>query len=146
MVYFNYVGQLENIDKKQIRLTKNLLIELISSECIIDYGLITNFHFGYITNNKNDFKIYSIKYTMFENIKTNKKQKAKKLKSEKDSKNEQSKKLVLKGKNVLLNIFRNKFEADDFINYNKLNNAFNFFLINSYYKYSRQIALENNVS
>ncbi len=83
---------------------------------------------------------------MFENIKTNKKQKAKKLKSEKDSKNEQSKKLVLKGKNVLLNIFENNFEADDCLNFNKLNNAFNFFLINSYYKYSRQIALENNVS
>ena len=144
--YNNYVGQSENSNNKRIKLTKNLLIELISTECIGDYGLITNFHFGYITNNKNDFKKYSIKYTMFENIKTNKKQKAKKLKSEKDSKNEQSKKLVLKGKNVLLNIFENNFEADDCLNFNKLNNAFNFFLINSYYKYSRQIGLENNVS
>ena len=141
--YNNYVGQLENIDKKQIRLTKNLLIELISSECISDYGLITNFYFGYVTNIKADSKKNSIKYTMFENIKNDKKQKLKDLKDENDIKNEKTKKLVLKGKNLLLNIFRNKFEADDFINYNKLNNAFNFFLINSYYKYSRQIILEN---
>ena len=50
---------------------------------------------------------------------------------------------MLKGKNILLDIFGYNFEEDDYLNYSKLNIAFNFFLINSYYKYSRQIALEN---
>ena len=141
--YNNYIGQLENIDKKQIRLTKNILIELISAECMEDYGLITNFKFGYVKNIEADSKEYSIKYTMYENIKNDKNQKLKKLKVDNDIKNEQTKKLVLKGKNLLLDIFRNYFEADDYVNYNKLNIAFNFFLINSYYKYSKQIAQEN---
>ena len=135
--YNNYVEQLENVDKKSIRLTKNILIELISTECICDYGLITNFNFGYITDIKKDSKKYSIKYTVFQNIKNEKKKN--------DIKNEQTKKLVLKGKNVLLDIFEFNFEEDDYMNYNKLNSAFNFFLINSYYKYYGQIAFENNI-
>ena len=80
---------------------------------------------------------------MFENIIKDKKQN---LKDEKDIKNEKSKKLVLKGKNILLNILKNSFEEDDYLNYNKLNIAFSFFLINSYYRYSRRISLENNNS
>ena len=80
---------------------------------------------------------------MYENIKNDKNQKLKKLKVDNDIKNEQTKKLVLKGKNLLLDIFSNNLEADDYINYNKLSIAFNFFLINSYYKYSKQIAQEN---
>ena len=141
--YNKHVQQLEDIDKKQIRLTKNLLIELISTDYIKDYGLITNFNFGYISNIKVDLRRYSIKYAIYENIKNGKKQKSKKLKGEKVIKNEQTKKLVLKGKNILLDIFGYNFEEDDYLNYSKLNIAFNFFLINSCYKYSRQIALEN---
>ena len=80
---------------------------------------------------------------MFEKIINDKKQKLKNLKDEKDIKIEQKKKLVLKGKNVLLDILKYSFEEDNYLNYNKLNIAFNFFLINSYYKYSRQIGLEN---
>ena len=144
--YNNYVEQLENIDKKQIKLTKNILIELISTECIDDYGLITNLDFKYVTNIKADSKEYSIKYTMFESILNDKNQKLKNLKDEKDIKNEKSKKLVLKGKNILLNILKNSFEEDDYLNYNKLNIAFSFFLINSYYRYSRRISLENTNS
>ena len=79
---------------------------------------------------------------MFEKIANNKNQKLKNLKNEKDIKNEQIKKLVLKEKNVLLDIFKYSFEEDDYLNYNKINVAFNFFLINSYYKYSK-IALKN---
>ena len=144
--YNNYVEQLDNMNKKQIKLTKNILIELISTECIGDYGLITNFNFNYVTNINADLNKYSIKYTMFENIINNKKQKLKKFKKENDIKNEQNKKLVLKGKNLLLDIFRTNFEEDDFINYNKLNTAFNFFLVNSYYKYTKQISSENTNS
>ena len=134
--YNNYIEQLENIDKKQKKLTKNILIELISIEFIDDYGLITNFNFKYVTNINADSKKYSIKYTIFENIANNKNQK---LKNEKDIKNEQIKKLALKEKNVLLDIFKYSFEEDDYLNYNRINIAFNFFLINSYYKYSRNL-------
>ena len=137
--YNNYIEQLENIDKKQKKLTKNILIELISTEFIGDYGLITNFDFKYVTNINADSKKYSIKYTIFENITNNKNQKLKNLKNEKDIKNEQIKKLVLKEKNVLLDIFKYSFEEDDYLNYNRINIAFNFFLINSYYKYSRNL-------
>ena len=83
---------------------------------------------------------------MFENIK-NKQRKRSEISGDDDEINEfQEKKLILKRKNVLIDIFKNRFESDDFLNYNKLDSAFNFFLINSYYKYSRQLALENVVS
>ena len=143
--YNHYVGQLENIDKEQTRLTQNILYELISTECIADYGLITNFNFKYVSNIKADSKKNSIKYTMFENIK-NKKKKNEALNEENDTEEVQVKKLILKKRNVLIDIFKNRFESDDFLNYNKLDSAFNFFLINSYYKYSRQISLENITS
>ena len=141
--YNHYVGQLENIDKERTRLTQNILYELISTECIADYGLITNFNFKYITNIKTDSKKNSIQYTMFENIKIKQRKKSEISNNEDEI---QEKKLILKRKNVLIDIFKNKFESDDFLNYNKLDSAFNFFLINSYYKYSRQIALENIIS
>ena len=143
--YNHYVGQLENIDKERTRLTQNILYELISTECIADYGLITNFNFKYVTNIKTDSKKNSIQYTMFENIK-NKQRKKSEISNEDDINDIQEKKLILKRKNVLIDIFKNRFESDDFLNYNKLDSAFNFFLINSYYKYSRQIALENVIS
>ena len=144
--YNHYVGQLETIDKEQTRLTQNILYEFISTECIDDYGLITNFNFEYITNIKSDSRKNSIKYTMFYNIKNLKNGKLKEKQEENDIKSRQIKKLVLKRKNILLDILENKFESDDYLSCNKLNNSFNFFLINSYYKYYRQIALENIIS
>ena len=139
--YNNYVGQLENVGNKQIRLTKNLLTELISTECIGDYGLITNFKFGYITNIKADSKKNSIKHTIFENIKN-----VNDIKEDNNINNVATKKLILKRKNKLLGIFKRKFEADDYLNYNKINSTFIFFLVNSYYKYSKQINFEKNIS
>ena len=81
---------------------------------------------------------------MFENIKN--KQQNNILEEENENDDIKIKKLVLKRKNILIELLKNRFESDDFLNYNKLENVFNFFLINSYYKYSRQIGLENNVS
>ena len=144
--YNHYVGRLENIDKEQAKLTRNILYELISTECIADYGLITNLNFKYVTNIKSDSKLNSIKYTMFENIKNKQIKENPKINEEIDNDDIPIKKLVLKRKNVLINIFRNRFESDDFLSYNQLENAFNFFLVNSYYKYSRQIALGKNIS
>ena len=144
--YDNYIGHLENINNEQIKLTQNILYEFISTECINDYGLITNFNFGYVTNMIADSKKNSIKYTMFKNIKNKQNRKNENAKEEDDNDEVPVKKLVLKRKNVLIDIFKNRFESDDFLNYNKLESAFNFFLINSYYKYYRQIALENTIS
>ena len=81
---------------------------------------------------------------MFENIKD--KDEIKKELSEEDNESEDTptKKLVLKRRNILIDMFQSRFESDDFINFNKLNNTFTFFLINSYYKYIKQIYLDNN--
>ena len=142
--YNHYGEQSEKNNKEQKRLTQNILYELISTECINDYGLITNFNFAYITNKESNSKKNSIQYAMFENIKN--KQQNNILEEENENDDIKIKKLVLKRKNILIELLKNRFESDDFLNYNKLENVFNFFLINSYYKYSRQIGLENNAS
>ena len=54
--------------------------------------------------------------------------------------------IVKKKKRKLIDFFKRGFESDDFLNYNKLDSAFNFFLINSYYKYFNQISSENDIS
>ena len=144
--YNHYVRQIESINKEQTRLTQNILYELISTECIVDFGLIPNFNFKYITNIKSDSRKNSIKYTMFQNIKINKEKEKKEKKNLKEDFKKAEidvKKLVLKRKNILIDTLKNNFESDDFLNYNKLESAFNFFLVNSYHKYFRQIALEN---
>ncbi len=41
-----------------------------------------------------------------------------------------------------MELFKNRFESDDYLNFNKIESSFNFFLINSYYKYLKQISLE----
>ena len=144
--YERHVRQLENIDKEKTRLTENILCELISTECVADYGLITNFNFKYITNIKSDSRENIIKYTMFENIKNKQKKEQENLREESKKGEMKIKKLVWKRKSVLINFFKKGFESDDFLNYNKLDSAFNFFLINSYYKYYKQIVAENEIS
>ena len=45
--YEQYVSQVVNINKEQTRLTQNILYELLSTENISDYGLISNLNFKY---------------------------------------------------------------------------------------------------
>ena len=59
----------------------------------------------------------------------------------KNEDNKQNIKLILKDNIKLLEIFKNKFESDIYLNYYKLESSFNFFLVNSYYKYLKQIVL-----
>ena len=47
-------------------------------------------------------------------------------------------------KDQLVGRWENNFESDDYLNLNKLESSFNFFLINSYYKYLSQISLHQN--
>jgi hypothetical protein len=148
--YDQYISQVMNIDKEQTRLTQNILYELLSTENISDYGLVTNFNFKYISNIKAEFKENSIKNAIFINIinkrRGNSISKEISINDEflllKDG-DEHNIKLVLKKRNELIEMFRRKIqsESDEYININKLESSFNFFLINSYYKYLKQIVL-----
>ena len=144
--YNDFVEPIKNKNKVQARLTENVLYELISTECISDYGLVTNLDFKYVTNKNASLTQNSIQYTLFGNIKHKqiKKDDKHKQDNEEDSEKKHTKKLILKRKNILLDIYKKRFESDEFLNYNKIDNAFNFFLINSFYKYQRQIGKENN--
>ena len=64
----------------------------------------------------------------------------------KDGDEKKNIKLILKKKNELMESFKYKFESDDYINYNRVESSFNFFLVNSYYKYLKQIVLEGSNS
>jgi len=155
--YDQYVTQVVNIDRDQTRLTKNILYELLSTENISDYGLISNLNFKYISNIKAELKENSIQNAMFINV-------INKMKGKNDDTNEselnvndvffflkdgdekKNIKLILKKKNELMEYFKYKFESDDYINYNRVESSFNFFLVNSYYKYLKQIVLEGTNS
>ena len=153
--YDQYVSQVVNINKEQTRLTQNILYELLSTENISDYGLVSNLNFKYISNIKAEFKGNCIQNTMFINVINKMKGKNDDLNENeinindvflllKDGDEKQNIKLILKQKNELMEMFKNKFEVDDFLNLNKIESSFNFYLINSYYKYLKQIIMEGN--
>ena len=153
--YNQYVTQVGNmVDKEQTKLTKNILYELLSTENISDYGLVMNLNFKYISNINAENKENSIQYALFKNIINNMKGKNEDNENDinindiffiiKDGDEKQNVKLVLKKKNELMELFKNKFENDDYLHFNKIDSSFNFFLINSYYKYLKQISLEEN--
>lgn len=154
--YDQYVTQVANFDKEQTRLTQNILYELLSTENISDYGLIMNLNFKYVSNINAEFKENSIQHALFKNVINKMKGKNEEKESDinyndiffiiKDGDEKQNVKLVLKKKNELMEYFKSKFECDDYININKIESSFNFFLINSYYKYLKQISLEENNS
>ena len=153
--YDQYVSQVVNINKEQTRLTQNILYELLSTENISDYGLVSNLNFKYISNIKAELKENCIQNSMFKNVINRLKGKDEDLNEGdinindvflimKDGDEKQNIKLILKQKNELMEIFKNKFEVDDYLNLNKIESSFNFFLINSYYKYLKQIAYDIN--
>ena len=152
--YDQYVTQMGNFDKEKAKLTKNILYELLSTENISDYGLIMNLNFKYISNIDAENKENSIQNALFKNLLNKMKGKNEIHEDEmnindiffilKDGDEKQNIKLILKKKNELMELFKNKFESDDFLNFNKIESSFNFFLVNSYYKYLKQISLEKN--
>ena len=154
--YDQYVTQMGNFDKEKAKLTKNILYELLSTENISDYGLIMNLNFKYISNIDAENKENSIQNALFKNLLNKMKGKKEIHEDEmnindiffilKDGDEKQNIKLILKKKNELMELFKNKFESDDFLNFNKIESSFNFFLVNSYYKYLKQISLEKNNS
>ena len=154
--YDLHIIQMANVDKEQTRLTKNILYELLSTETVQDYGLITNFNFKYITNLNAELRENSIQNCMYNNI-MNKLGKKPTFTLMNQNNNDftyfgevgKKNKLILKKRNELMEFFKERFERsenDDYLDCQKIENSFNFFLVNSYYKYLKQIFLEGSNS
>ncbi len=130
--------------------TKSILYELISTEFINDYGLITNLNVNYLTNINLDNKTKNnpIQKAIFKKVedmaKIDRKNNYKLLFNEDED--NLSFKLVWKNKNLIMENIEEKFEQDDYLQLNKLESSFNTSLINSFYNYSNKIimAKENN--
>ena len=128
----------------QIALTQGVIYELLSTENIEDYGFLTNINFKYVTNINLKTKNYnSIKKSIFryedsiEKENEDNKYNYNKIIIKED--NNIITKIMYKERNCLLDELENNFENDDFLKRDKLDAAFNFFLINVYYKYLKKI-------
>ena len=138
-----------NINKEQILYTKSILYELLSTEFINDYGLITNLNFNYLTNinldNKN--KKNPIQNSVFQQVdEIEKKDNYYPEKIYTDDEDNPTIKLVWKYKNLIMKNIEEKFEQDDYLQLNKLQSIFNTSLIDIFYNYSKKIitSKENN--
>ena len=145
----NYINSLQkkliNIDKEQALYTKSILYELISTEFINDYGLITNLDFNYFTNINLDNKTKNnpIQKAIFKKVEEIEKKDRKsnyKLLFNEDEDNLYIK-LVWKKKNLIMENIEEKFDQDDYLQLNKLQSSFNTSLINSFYNYSNKIIM-----
>ena len=131
-----YNKSLTNEDKEQIFYTKSIIKELLSTELVDDYGLITNLNFNYITNinlNKNKQNKNYIQSAIFKRVEEMMKNKMD------ENLNINDIKIVFKNKNIIMKIIEEKFEQDDYLNLKKLESAFNDILINSFYNYIKRI-------
>ena len=146
-LYYNCINSIikEN-HLNEIELTKSVIFELLSTECIQDnFGLITNINFKYITNININSKIKnSIKNSMFSfanNEMKNYRQeifKKKYILIEDENVNDNIK-IIWKEKNKVLEEFETNFENDDYLKNEKLKEVFDSFLVNTYYKYLKKI-------
>jgi hypothetical protein len=135
-----------NLDKEQIIYTKSILKELLSTELISEYGMITNINFNYITNIRNmeiDNKNY-IQLAILNKIE--KMVTERKIVDISKKNNNQNLivnniKIVFKNKNLIMKRLEEKFEQDDYLNIGKLESAFNTTLINSFYNYTKKILI-----
>ena len=141
-----------NEDKEQILYTKSILKELLSTELVCDYGLITNLNFNYMTNinlySKKDKKNY-IQDSIFKKIEEMKKNNKKKNIFDKniiDDFDGENIKIIFKNKNLVMKKLEEKSEQDDYLNLSKLESHFNSALINSFYKYAKKIMTEDTIS
>ena len=132
------------LDKEQIIYTKSILYELISTELINDYGLITNLNFKYLTNiNLDSYKKNNpVQKAIFKQVEElEKKDRKMKDKILNDDYNNPNIKLVWKNKNLIMKFIEEKFEQDDYLQLNKLESSFNTSLINAFYNYSNKIII-----
>jgi hypothetical protein len=157
--FIKFVIKSQLIQSQQILLTQSVIYEILSTENIEDYGLIENLNFKYISNvsfqSKNE---NSIKKTMFNyakneikydknneslypdlnNIKKNNKGQPNINKAlDNDVINDIE--IIWKERNNLMDDFEVNFENDDFIKRDKLEQNFDYFLVNVYLKYIKKI-------
>ena len=90
-----------NENKEQILYTKGIIKELLSTELINDYGLITNLNFNYITNINIDKKNY-IKKAIFKKVEEMKKSQISNNNKENRNLNIDNIKIVFKNKNIIM--------------------------------------------
>ena len=137
---------------KARQLTQSVIFELLSTECTQDNsGLITNLNFKYITNINIDSKIdnNAIKNSMFSFADTEMKNFKHKIFESKDILIEDENikdnlKIIWKEKNKVFEELENNFENDDYLKKEKLREAFDSFLINTYYKYLQKILTDSS--
>ena len=124
------------IDKEQIIPTTSIIYELLSTEMIKDYGMITNLNFNFITNinlyPKN--KSNSIQNILFKQI-------DKMEEKDKNELNNNKFKIIWKKKNMIMEKIEEKFEQDDYLQLKKLDSSFNSFLIDVYHNLLKKIIL-----
>ena len=135
-----------------ILLTQSVIFELLSTENIENYGLITNFNFKYITNINVNIKKEnnSIKNSMFSFIEKETNENEFSYNNNEmlieGQNNKDNIKIIWKEKNKIFEEFENNFENDDYLKKDKINSAFNSYLINAYYKYIKKITFKNSSS
>jgi hypothetical protein len=148
--YIKSITKGQHLIEKQ--LTQSVIFELLSTECIEDNtGLITNLNFKYITNINIDTKADNngIKNSMFSFADHEMKNFKQKIFESKDILIEDNNikdnvKIIWKEKNKLLEDLENNFENDDYLKKEKLREAFDSFLVNTYYKYLLKIITESS--
>ena len=128
--------------KEQYLYTKSIIYELLSSELIGDYGLVTNLDFNYYTNinvnsKKKDSAIQKGIFRQMFDLEI----KNKKLNFLNENKNNENSEinLVWKNKNLIMKAIETKFEQDDYIQLDKLDSAFNNYLKNGFYNYIKKV-------
>jgi hypothetical protein len=135
-----------NQDKEQIIYTKSILKELLSTELISEYGIITNINFNYITNIRN-MEIDNKNYIQLAILNKIEKMVTERKIVDISKKNNiqnlivNNIKIVFKNKNLIMKRLEEKFEQDDYLNIGKLESAFNTTLINSFYNYTKKILI-----
>ena len=163
--YLKFIKKNKSIHSSQILLTQSVIYELLSTENVEDYGLVTNINFKYITNINLKNKINnSIKKAVFRYKYNEKKEKEKDIINNnnfinkgqniinnnkvlfKDDDNNSYTKIMYKEKNNLLIELENNFENDDYLKKDKLISIFDFFLLNVYYKYLKKIIFGSDCS
>ena len=150
--YLKSITKGQNENTQLIYVTQSVIYELLSTEKIENCGLITNFHFKYITNiNFNNKKENSsIKNSMFTFIENEKEDISNKNNNNEifiggDNKKDNNK-IIWKERNKILDEFENNFENDDYLKKDKINSAFDAYLTNAYYKYINKIICLNSTS
>ena len=130
------------VNKEEIIPTTSIIYELLSTEMIKDYGVVTNLNFNFITN----INLYSghksncIQNEMFKQINKNEKEDI--LNNRKNN----NFKIIWKRKNMIMDKIEEKFEQDDYLQLNKLDSFFNSFLIDIYHNLIRRIIIRKETN